>query len=116
MKCKSNLSLAGACYLFVNGLIFVFYGVSVPGFIRGVHWLITLAAVLFMVALPAIYRSLGRVHKSAARLVTAAFGAGMVLIVTSDVLFVSSLLSRLAHELFYAFEKALFVICLPLVC
>jgi len=112
VKPKSNLNLVGACCLFVNGLIFVFYAVSVPGFIRGVHWLITLAAVLFTVALPAIYRSLGRVHKSAARLVTGAFGVGMVLIVISDALFVSSLLSRLAHDLFYAFGNALFVICL----
>jgi len=112
MNPKSNLNVAGACCLFVNGLIFVFYAVSVPGFIKGVHWLITLAAVLFIVALPAIYRSLGRVHKSAVRLITAAFGVGMVLIVVSDVLLVSSLLSKLTHDLFYAFGNALFVISL----
>jgi len=112
MKPKSNLNVAGACCLFVNGLIFVFYAVSVPGFIKGVHWLITLAAVLFIVALPAIYRSFGRVDKSAVRLITAAFGVGMVLIIVSNVLFVSSLLSKLTHDLFYAFGNALFVISL----
>jgi tetrahydromethanopterin S-methyltransferase subunit E len=112
MKPKSNLNVAGACCLFANGLIFVFYAVSVPGFIRGVHWLITMAAVFFIIALPAIYRSLGKVHKSAARLVTRAFGVGMVMIVISDVLFVSSLLTRLTHDLFYALGNALFVVCL----
>jgi hypothetical protein len=110
---KSNLSGIGAVCLFVNGLIFIFYAIAVPAFIQhGVHGLITLAAVLFIVALPAIYHYLGRVHKGAAKAVTALFGLGMLLIVISDVLFMSSAFPRLTHDSIYAFGDALFVICL----
>lgn len=109
---KSNFSGLGALCLFVNGLIFVFYAVSVPEFVRGVHGLITLAALLFIAALPAIYHYLSRVQKRAADTITVLFGAGMALIVMSDVLFVSSLVTRLIHDLIYAFGNALFVICL----
>lgn len=96
----------------MNGLIFVFYAISVPAFIRGVHLLITVAAVLFIVALPAIYHYLGRVHIGAAKVVTELFGVGMILIILSDGLFASSSLPRLTHDLIYAFGNALFVICL----
>jgi len=112
---KPNLEATSAVCLFVNGLIFVFYAISIPALIHGVHWLITLAAALFIVALPAIYQYLGRIHKGAANAAKAAiglFGMGMVLIVASDVMFVSSSLPRLTHDLVYVFGNALFVISL----
>ena len=109
---KSYLNVVGAVCLFVNALIFVVYAVSVPAFVRGIHWLITLAAVLFILALPAIYYYLGGVDKNAAKPVTVLFGVGMALIVMSDLLFVSSSIPRLTHDLLYAFGNALFVICL----
>ena len=109
---KSYLNVVGAGCLFVNGLIFVVYAVSVPTFVRGIHWLITLAAVLFILAQPAIYHYLGGVDKNAAKSVTVLFGVGMGLIVTSDLLFVSSSIPRLTHDLLYAFGNALFIICL----
>jgi len=92
--------------------MFIFYGVSVPTFVRGVHGLITLAAVLFIVALPAIYQYLSRVHKGAAKAVVVLFGVGMVLIIVSDVLLVSSIIPRFTHDLIYVFGNALFVISL----
>ena len=110
---KSNLSGIGAACLFLDGLIFIFYAVTVPAFIQhGVHALITLAALLFLVALPAIYHYLGRVHKGAAKVVTALFGLGMLLIIIADALFMSSAFPRLTHDSIYAFGNALFVICL----
>jgi len=109
---KSNLSGIGAVCLFVNGLIFIFYATSVPTIVRGVHGLITLAAVLFIVALPATYHYLSKVHKSTAKGVTVLFGVGMGLIAISDVMFLSSLVPRFTHDLIYAFGNALFVICL----
>jgi len=109
---KSNFQATSAVCLFVNGLIFVFYAISIPALIHGVHWLITLAAVLFIVALPAIYHYLGRINKGAAKAATGLFGLGMVLIVVSDVMFVSSSLPRLTHDLVYVFGNALFVISL----
>ena len=110
---KSNLKGIGAVCLFVHGLIFIFYAIAVPAFIQhGVHAFITLAALLFIVALPAVYHYLGRVHRGAARAVTALFGLGMLLIVISDVLFMASAFPRLTHDLIYAFGNGLFVICL----
>jgi len=109
---KSNLEATSALCLFVNGLIFVFYAISIPALIHGIHWLITLAAVLFIAALPAIYHYLGRIHKGAAKAATGLFGIGMVLIVASDLMFASSSLPRLTHDLVYVFGNALFVISL----
>jgi hypothetical protein len=111
---KSNLSGIGAGCLFVNGLIFIVYAIAVQvaAFIGGVHWLITLAAVLFIVALPAIYHYLSRLHKSAAKIVAGLFGVGMLLIVISDLLFLSSSVPRLTHDLIYVVGNGLFVICL----
>jgi hypothetical protein len=109
---KSNLKAIASICLFVNGLIFLFYAIAVPTFVRGVHWLITLAALLFIVVLPAIFHYLSKVHKSAAKAVTLLFGLGMALIVISDALYVSSLVPRLSHDLVYAFGNGLFVISL----
>ena len=113
MDPKSSLSGIGAACLFVDGLIFIFYAIAVPVFIQhGVHALITLAALLFIVALPAIYHYLGRVQKRAAKAVTALFGVGMLLIIISDVLFMSSAFPRFTHDSISAFGDGLFVICL----
>jgi hypothetical protein len=109
---KSNLNEISWVGLFVNGLIFIFYAIFVPTFVQGVHGLITLAAVLFIVALPAIYHYLGKVRKGAAKAVAVLFGVGMVLIIVSDLLFVSSLLPRFTHDSISAFGDALFVISL----
>ena len=106
---KSNLSGIGAVCLLVNGVIFIFYALTAP---FDVHWLITLAAVLFIVALPAIYYYLGRVHKGAAKAVTVLFGIGMLLIVLSYVLFVSSSLPTSDLIYFQVYGDALLAICL----
>ena len=109
---KSNLTQIGAACLILNGLIFIFYAISVPALIHGVHWLITLAALLFIVALPAIYHYLGTVRKGAAKAVAGLFGLGMILIIISDLMFVSQSLPRLSHDLIYVVGNALFVISL----
>ena len=109
----SNLNKIAPLCLFVNGAIFVFYGLSVPIFIpRGIHLLITLAALLFIVALPAIYHNLSRVHNAAAKAVVIVFGVGMILILVSDILFLSSQVPRFTHDLIYASGDALFVVSL----
>jgi hypothetical protein len=109
---KSQLNRIGVACLFVNGLIFIFYALSVPALLRGVHWLITLAALLFIVALPAIHHSLRRVHRGAANVVAALLGVGMIIIVISDLLLEFSLVGRFAHDLTFAFANALFVVSL----
>lgn len=109
----SNLNKTAPLCLFVNGAIFVFYALSVPMFIpRGIHWLITLSALLFIVALPAIYHTLGRLRKAAAKAVVIVFNVGMVLILVSDILFLSSQVPRFTHDLIYASGDALFVVSL----
>jgi hypothetical protein len=95
----------------VNGFIFLFYALFVPEYVREVHWLITLAAILFVVALPAIHHSLRRVRKVATKVVVVLWGFAMVVIIVSDVLFASSFLSTLNHDLTYALGSAVFVIC-----
>ena len=93
-------------------MIFIFYGVAVPAFLRGVHVLITLAAVLYLLALPSIDHYLSRVHKGAAKAVAILFGVGMVLIISSDALLMSSIIPRFTHDLTYVFGNGLFVISL----
>jgi hypothetical protein len=107
-----SLRKLGSVFLFVNGFIFIFYALVVPVFVHGVHWLITLVAILFLVALPAIYHSLIRVRKGVAKVVAVLFGFAMIMIVVSDLLFVLSILSALSHELAYALGNGVFVFCL----
>ena len=107
---KVNPSKFGAACLFVNGIILLFYALLVPAFVRGVHWLITLVAILFLVAIPAIYNSIRRVKKVAAIVAAALFAFGMVAIIVSDLLFAASLLARFSHDLTYLLGNALFVI------
>jgi hypothetical protein len=88
-----------------------FLALFVPIFVHGVHWLITLAAILLVVALPAVYHPLRRVQKVAAKVVVLLFGFAMVVIIVSDLLFTLSSLSTLSHEVSYALGSAVFVIC-----
>lgn len=107
---RVNLSKIGAASLFVNGVILVFYALFVPSFVRGVHWLITLAAILFIVAIPSIYHSIRRVKRVAAKVVAVLFAFAMVVIIVSDLLFASLFLTTLSHNLTYVLGNALFVI------
>jgi len=109
---KANLKKIGSTCLFVNGFIFLFYALFVPAFVHGVHWLITLVAILFLLSLPAIYHSLHRVHGGAEKVVVALLGLAMVVIIASDLLFALSILSGLSHELAYALGNAVFIICI----
>ena len=111
-RSKSNLTGIGAACLLANGLIFIFYALSVPAFVHGVHWLITLTAVFFIVALSGLYNYLSRGYKNAALAVAALIGGGMGLIVLSDILLISSLIPRFTHDLIYVFGNGLFVISL----
>ena len=105
-------SSVGALCLFTNGLILMFYGVLVPTFVHDVHWLITLVAILFIIALPAINHYLSRVHKVAATAVAGLLGVGMLLILASDIMLVSALIPRFTHDLIYVLGNALFVVSL----
>lgn len=107
---KEILSKIGTACLFVNGIILLFYALLVPTFERGVHWLITLVAVLFLAATPATYYSTRKANKSAAKVVAVLFAFGMIVIVASDLLFTLSFLARLIHDLAYALGNAVFVI------
>jgi hypothetical protein len=106
------LSKVGSVCLFVNGFIFLFYALFVPVLVYGVHWLITLVAILLLVALPAIYHLFCRVHKVAARVVVVLLGLAMIVILVSDLLFLLSIVSRANHDLVYALGNALFIACL----
>jgi len=112
---KINPSKIGAACLFVNGIILLFYALLVPAFLRGVHWLITLVAILFIVAIPAIYQAIRRVHRVAAKVVAVLFAIAMVAIIVSDLLLASSFLTAFSHNLTYALGNALFVISVLIV-
>ena len=107
---RVSLKDAGVVCLFVVGLIFILYALLVPSVVSGVHWLITLSALLFLVALPAIYESLRRTRIVAARGVVTLMGVAMITIVASDVSLALSLLSRFNHEVTYAVANAMFII------
>src|SRR5208337_4110143 len=96
---KTNLAKIGTTCLFVNGIILLFYALLVPAFVRGVHWLITLVAILFLAAIPTIYHSTRRAHKVAVKVVAVLFAFGMLVIIASDLLFTLSFLTRLTHDL-----------------
>jgi len=109
---KVDLKKIGSICLFVNGFIFLFYALAVPVLVPGVHWLITLSAILFIVALPAVYGWLRRLREVAAKIVVALLGFAMIVIIVSDLLFALAFLSALSHDLAYASGNALFIICL----
>jgi hypothetical protein len=109
---KASLKKVGSVCLFVDGFILLFYGLFVPVFVHGIHWLITLLAILFLIALPAIYRSLAQVQKVVAKVVVVLLGVAMMVLVLSDLLFVQSFLSGLGHDLAYALGNVLLLICL----
>jgi hypothetical protein len=107
---KVNLTKIGAACLFVNGIILLFYALLVPAFVRGTHWLITLVAILFLVAIPTIYHSIRRAHEVAAKVVAVLFAFGMIVIIASDLSFTLSFVTRFSHDLAYALGNAVFVI------
>ena len=103
-----NPSKIGAACLFVNGIILLFYALIVPAFVQGVHWLITLVAILFIVAIPAIYQSIRRVHRVAAKVIAVLFAIAKVAIIVSDLLLASSFLTTSSLYLTYGLGNALF--------
>ncbi len=107
---KVTLSKIGSACLFVNGIILLFYALFVPTFERGVHWLITLVAILFLAAIPSIYHFTRKAHKVAAKVVAVLFAFGMIVIIAADLLFTLSFLTRLPHDLAYALGNAVFVV------
>ncbi|HUK49909.1 MAG TPA: hypothetical protein VLV18_02640 [Terriglobales bacterium] len=107
-----NLYRIGIVCLFVNGFIFLFYAFFVPGLVSGVHGLVTLIALLFLIALPPIHRFLDQLNKTVARFTVLLLGVSMVMIVLSDILFALSTLSRISHDLVYALGNAIFVVCI----
>ncbi len=100
----------GAACLCVNGAILLLYGLLVPTFVGGVHWLITLAVILFIVAIPAIYHSVRRIGRVAAGVVAALFVFAMIDIIVSDILFALSSLTTPIHDLAYILGNAALVI------
>jgi len=110
-----NLRNIGSICLFVNGVILLFYAIVVLTFVHGVHWLITLVAVLFLVALPAIHHALIQARKGAARIISELLGAAMIIIIVSDLLFAQSILSLSNHAMVYALGNALFVISIIMI-
>jgi hypothetical protein len=107
---KVTLAKIGSACLFANGIILLFYTLLVPAFVRGVHWLITLAAVLFLAAIPAIYHFTRKAHKVAAKVVAVLLAFGMIVIIAADLLFTITSLTRLTHDLAYALGNAVFVV------
>jgi hypothetical protein len=107
---KVNQTKIGTACLFVNGIILLFYALFVPAFVRGVHWLITLVAILFLVAVPTIYHSTRRAHEVAAKVVAVLFAFGMIVIIVSDLLFSLSFLTAFSRNLAYVLGNAVFVI------
>jgi hypothetical protein len=103
-------NIIGAGCLCENGVILLFYALFVPTFVSGVHWLITLAVILFIVAIPAIYLSVQRIGRVAASAVTALFSFAMAVIFVSDVLLASSVLTTPIHNLIYIPGNAALVI------
>jgi hypothetical protein len=112
---QGTLTKIGAICFFVNGIIFIFYGLSVPALVHGVHWLITLAAILFLAALPAIYNSMLRRNSAVARLVVALLAVAMAVLTVSDVLFAAAVLSAFNHDLAYALGNAAFLVCIVVI-
>ena len=116
-RSKSEIVSIGIFCLFVNGLILISYAVAVPFFVRGVHWLVTIAAILFIAGLPAIYHTLRKSRKRRKQsrplgVVAALYGVGMAAIIASDILYGLSLLGRLPHDVSYAAGNFLFILSL----
>jgi 4-amino-4-deoxy-L-arabinose transferase-like glycosyltransferase len=89
---KANLTKIDTAYPAVYGIVIFFYALLVPPFVQGVHWLITLAAILFLAAIPTIYYSTRRAHEAAAKIVGGLFAFGMIAIIVADLLFALSFL------------------------
>jgi len=107
---EKDLYLTGAICFILNGIIFLVYALLVPAYVRSVHGLITLAALLYLVALPSLYYALHKIHQVGAKAVLLLFGVGMVILILSDLLFVASAITALDHEIAYAAGNLLFLI------
>jgi hypothetical protein len=106
---KDLNTVGGACFL-VNGIIFIFYAVLVPAYVHSVHGLITLAAVLYLFAIPSLYYALHRVHQVGSKGVALLFGVSMLILILSDLLLVSSSITALSHAIAYVAGNLLFLI------
>ena len=107
---RVSLKDTGIICIFADGLIFIFYATFVPSVVSGIHWLITVAAILFLVALPTIYQPLHRPGRVAAKVVVGLIAAAMITIIASDLFFTLSLFSGFEHDVTYTLGNAMFII------
>jgi len=107
---EKNLNLIGSACLFVNGIIFLFYALLVPTYVRSVHGLITLAAVLFAVAILPLYYALRRVHKLGSKVAASLFGIAIIIFIVFDLLLTLSSVTPLDHAIAYVAGNLLFII------
>jgi hypothetical protein len=106
---KDLYTIGSACFL-VNGIIFLFYALLVPAYLRSVHGLITLAAVLYLIAIPSLYYALHKVHQVGSKVVALLFGVGMLIFILFDLLFVLSSITAFDHAIAYVAGNLLFLI------
>ena len=106
---KDLHSIGSACFL-VNGIIFLLYALLVPAYLHSVHELITLAAVLYLVAIPSLYYALHKIHEVGSKVVLLLIGLGMVILILSDLLLVISSITAFDHAIAYAAGNLLFLI------
>jgi hypothetical protein len=106
---KDLYTIGSACFL-VNGIIFIFYALLVPAYVRSVHGFITLAAVLYLVAIPSLYNALHKIHRVGSRLFALLFGVGMLILILFDVLFVLSSITAVEYAGAYVAGNLLFLI------
>jgi hypothetical protein len=104
---KELYPIGSACFL-LNGIILFVYALSVPTYVRSVHGLITLTAVLFGVAAFPLYYALHGLHENGSKVTAFLMEVAIVIFVVADVVFTLGSITAVIHAIAYVAGNILF--------
>jgi hypothetical protein len=106
---KELYPIGSVCFL-LNGIILFVYALAVPTYVRSVHGLITLTAVLFGVAALPLYYSLRGLHEVGSKVAVFLMEVAVVIFIIADVVLTLGLITPVNHAFVYVAGNILFII------
>jgi len=106
---KELYPIGSVCFL-LNGIILLVYALLVPTYVRSVHGLITLTAVLFGVAAFPLYYALHGLHEVGSKVVVFLIELAIIIFIVADVVLTLGLITPVNHAFTYVAGNILFII------
>lgn len=94
----------------LNGIILLVYALAVPTYVRPVHGLITLTAVLFGVAAIPLYYALRGSNEVGSKVAVFLMEVAIVIFIVADVVLTLGLITPVNHAFTYVAGNSLFLI------